>query len=133
MDVMIDSNVIISAAIFPNAKMDNFLECVSEEHQLFVCSYTLEEVIRVVKRKWPERLRSMEVFLHRLRYHFIRTPSLDILDPDIVIRDENDYPILASALLADVDILITGDHDFDDLGLERPEVMSIAAFVTEHM
>jgi len=126
---MIDSNVIISAAIFPNAKMDNFLECVSEEHQLFVCSYTLEEVIRVVKRKWPERLRSMEVFLHRLRYHFIRTPSLDILDPDIVIRDENDYPILASAIISEVDVLITGDKDFECLNLEKPEILTIREFI----
>jgi len=133
MDIMIDSNVIISAAIFPNARMDKFLECVSEEHQLFVSSYTLGEVIDVVKRKWPARLRSMELFLQALSYSYVRTPSLDILDPDIVIRDDDDYPILASAMLADVDILITGDHDFDDLGLERPEIMTIAEFVKDYM
>lgn len=129
MDVMIDSNIIISAAIFPNARMDKFLACVSEEHQLFVCSYTLEEVMRVVKRKWPNRLRSMELFLQALSYSYVRTPSLDILDPGVVIRDEDDYPVLASALLADVDILITGDHDFDGLGLDRPEIMTIKAFM----
>jgi len=133
MDIMIDSNVIISAAIFPNARMDSFLACVSEEHQLFVSSYTLGEVIDVVKRKWPNRLRSMELFLQTLSYSYVRTPSLDILEPDIVIRDEDDYPILASAMLADVDILITGDHDFDDLGLDRPEIMTIREFITGYM
>ena len=133
MGIMIDSNVIISAAIFPNARMDKFLECVSEDHQLFVSSYTLGEVIDVVKRKWPNRLRSMELFLQALSYNYVRTPSLDILDPDIVIRDDDDYPILASAMLADVDILITGDHDFDDLGLERPEIMTITEFVKDYM
>ena len=133
MDIMIDSNVIISAAIFPNARMDSFLECISEEHQLFVSSYTLGEVIDVVKRKWPARLRSMELFLQSLSYSYVRTPSLDILDPDIVIRDDDDYPVLASAMLADVDILITGDHDFDGLGLDRPEIMTIREFITGYM
>jgi len=133
MDIMIDSNVIISAAIFPNARMDSFLECVSEEHQLFVCSYSLEEVIDVVKRKWPNRLHSMELFLRSLSYSYVRTPSLDILDPDVVIRDDDDYPVLASAILADVDILITGDHDFDDLSLDRPEIMTIRDFITVYM
>jgi len=133
MDIMIDSNVIISAAIFPNTRMEKFLACIAEEHQLFVCSYSLEEVMRVIKRKWPVRIRGMELLLQKLNYNFVRTPSLEVLHPDVAIRDEDDYPILASALLADVDILITGDHDFDDLGLERPEIMTITEFMKEYM
>jgi predicted nucleic acid-binding protein len=50
------------------------------------------------------------------------------IDPDLYpkIRDKKDYPILASAIIADVDVFITGDKDFSAVDIERPEVMSIA-------
>ena len=36
---------------------------------------------------------------------------------------------LFSAIGADVDILVTGDHDFDDVVLERPEIMTLSEFM----
>jgi predicted nucleic acid-binding protein len=45
------------------------------------------------------------------------------------LRDAADYPILLSAILADADILITGDHDFDDAEVDRPEIMAISEFM----
>ena len=134
MDIMIDSNVVISAALFPNPRMNAFLQVISEEHQLFLSSYTMQEVEDVVKRKWPARMPVMERFLRNLSYVLVRTPSVDILDEDIYIRDTKDYPVLASAIIADVDVLITGDGDFDDVkDLERPEVVTIAEFREEYM
>lgn len=44
------------------------------------------------------------------------------------IRDESDYPILYTAILEDVDILITGDKDFLDIEIERPEILTPAQF-----
>ncbi|GHU95872.1 hypothetical protein FACS1894208_09510 [Clostridia bacterium] len=130
---MIDTNIIISAAFFPNARMNRLLNAISNEHKLFLCSYSLDEVSRVVNRKFPSGLRDMELFLHKLRYTLVRTPSVDILDTDIVIRDKNDYPILASAIIADVDVLVTGDKDFGGLDLERPEIMTLAEFGEKYL
>jgi predicted nucleic acid-binding protein len=49
------------------------------------------------------------------------------------IRDKKDYPILASAIIADVDVFITGDKDFGGLDLERPEIMSISDFEEKYL
>lgn len=57
------------------------------------------------------------------------------IDKDIYpkIRDKKDYPILASAIIADVDVFITGDKDFGGLDLERPEIMTITAFEQKYL
>ena len=45
-----------------------------------------------------------------------------------MIRDVKDVPILATAILENVDILVTGDEDFLVLQTERPEIMTMAEF-----
>jgi putative PIN family toxin of toxin-antitoxin system len=133
MDVMIDTNVIISAALFPNPRINHFLDVISLEHELFLCSYSLEEVDCVFRRKFPMRRAVMEIFLQQLRYTLIHTPSVDILENQIHLRDTKDDPIIASAIVADVDIFITGDKDFDDIDLERPEILTIAEFMEKYV
>jgi predicted nucleic acid-binding protein len=87
----------------------------------------------VVKRKFPSRIKNVELFLRKLQFTLIHTPSVDILDSDIIIRDKKDYPVMASAIIADVDVLITGDKDFDDVDVERPEIMNIIEFIKSYM
>ncbi len=36
------------------------------------------------------------------------------------IRDVKDYPVLYTAMIEDIDVLITGDKDFSDVGVDRP-------------
>jgi putative PIN family toxin of toxin-antitoxin system len=129
MDVMIDTNVVISAALFPGQRINRFLEVISQNHSLFLCSYTLEEIERVIKKKFPNRMEAMEIFLRKLSFTLIHTPTVDVVGAGFHIRDDKDYPILASAMVADVDVLITGDKDFDDVNVERPELLTIAEFM----
>lgn len=44
--------------------------------------------------------------------------------PLFKIRDVKDYMVLHTAIIADVDIFITGDKDFGDIEIERPEIMT---------
>lgn len=44
------------------------------------------------------------------------------------IRDGKDYPVLYTAIIEDVDILITGDKDFSDIHMDKPEIMTPAEF-----
>ena len=37
-----------------------------------------------------------------------------------------DYPVLYTAILEDVDILVTGDSDFEDVGVDKPEILTPA-------
>jgi predicted nucleic acid-binding protein len=55
------------------------------------------------------------------------------LKPDLFeIRDVKDYPILYSAITDDVDVFITGDDDFSDVKVEKPEIVSPAGFLDKY-
>ncbi len=49
------------------------------------------------------------------------------------IRDAKDYPVLYTAIIENVDILITGDKDFADIDIEKPEIMTPAEFMEEYL
>jgi len=48
-----------------------------------------------------------------------------------MIRDVNDRPILRAALKAKVDVLITGDKDFLESGVETPKIVTAAEFISD--
>ena len=50
--------------------------------------------------------------------------------PDI--RDEKDLPILVSAIIEDVDVLISSDADFAPLCLDRPEILAPKDYVNKY-
>lgn len=45
------------------------------------------------------------------------------------VRDADDRPILRAAVAAGADVLITGDKDFLESGIERPVIMTPAEFL----
>ena len=45
------------------------------------------------------------------------------------MRDSKDKPVLYSAIIANVDILITCDKDFEDVSVEKPQIMSATDFL----
>ena len=101
------------------------------EHQLVLSSYIVEELKDVVKRKFPNKVAVVDKLLAKMNYEYIYTP--DILDETLFkIRDVKDYPVLYSAILEDVDILVTGDSDFSDVKVEKPEILTPAEFVEKY-
>lgn len=101
------------------------------EHQLVLSSYIVEELKDVVKRKFPNKVRVVDTLLAKMNYEYVYTP--DILDETLFeIRDVKDYPVLYTAILEDVDILVTGDSDFSDVKVERPEILTPAEFVERY-
>ncbi len=132
MEIMLDTNIIISAALFPSPKMTAFLERVTQNNHITLCSYCLDELSDVIRRKFPGKQHDIEIFLQKLPFTFIRTPEIDLVEMDITIRDSADYPVLMSAILADVDILITGDKDFMDIDIEHPEILTPAEFMNKY-
>ncbi|MDR2615727.1 MAG: PIN domain-containing protein [Oscillospiraceae bacterium] len=126
---MLDTNVLFSAIFFPTERMNAFVYTLTRRHKVVLCSYSLEELYRITRRKMPEKIEAIEIFLQKFPYRLIHTPQTALAEGYFHLRDEADYPILLSALAADVDILVTGDRDFDDVDLERPEIMSSAEFM----
>jgi len=130
---MIDTNIIISAALFPQSALSKNVFAMADKYALVLSSNILDELRRTMERKFPAKTKEAENFMRRLRYELAYTPR-DI-DPDIFphIRDPKDYPILASAILANVDVFISGDADFNDVVLDFPEIMTPAEFAKEYL
>ena len=131
MRIMIDTNILISALLFPNSQMDTLIFRVTTEHQLVLSSYIVDEVLNVVRRKFGNKFEAMDLLLSRLPYELVYTPEHP--EPGLFdIRDEKDYPVLYSAITEDVDVFITGDRDFNGLNLEKPEILNPAGFLEKY-
>ena len=128
---MVDTNVLISLLVFSSKKMNQMMECIFMEHQLVLSSYIVEELKDVVRRKFPDKVGVVDTLLAKMNYEYVYTP--DILDETLFeIRDVKDYPVLYTAVLEDVDILVTGDNDFSDVDVDKPEVLTPAEFVERY-
>lgn len=125
---MLDTNVLASAILFPGGSMDRLIAHIDAQHELCLTSYVLDELKEVIKRKFPERQMALDRFLLKARYTFVRSPEFPPKGL-FEIRDEKDYPVLYTAIVEDVDILITGDKDFAGIAIDRPEIMTPAAFL----
>jgi len=131
MRIMLDTNVLISAIIFPNAKMDSLIYKATLDYQLVLSSYVIEELLDVTKRKFPNRINDVDLFLTRLPYELVYTPKE--LSADLFhIRDLDDYPVLYSAIIEDVDVFVSGDNDFDSVEIEKPEIITPAEFLERY-
>jgi len=132
MRIMIDTNVLISIIFFPSTQMNEFIIKVSQKHDIVLCSHIIDELKNVTKRKFTHKLKSLDDFLIELPYELVYTPTFIEKDRFPSIRDAHDYPILATAIIEDVDILITGDKDFSDIDIERPEIMTVSEFFAKY-
>lgn len=125
MKILVDTNILISAVLFPKSKPAKALIYTAENHEMILCDQNLSELREVLKRKAPGTLPDAEVLLAELSYELI--PS--VTHAEKLIRDSKDQPILNAAILYDIDIILTGDKDFLCLGLERPKCMTAAQFL----
>lgn len=48
------------------------------------------------------------------------------------IRDTKDYPVIYTALMENIDILITGDKDFEELQFDNLEILTPTQFLTNY-
>ncbi len=129
---MLDTNILISIVIFNSDKLKKMLIDICDKHTLVLSSYVIEELEEVTQRKFPSKKKNMAEFLFQLPYKLEYTPSV-ILDEKVLnIRDKKDIPVLYSAIISDVDILITGDRDFEDIDIEKPEIMTPNDFLEKY-
>jgi putative PIN family toxin of toxin-antitoxin system len=128
MRIMTDTNILISAILFPSSKAKRILERIVVEHQLVLCSYIIDELHRVFERKFWNKIEVLEPFLSELSFELVYTPKRFATDDYPSIRDRNDLPILVSAILSDIDIFITGDKDFHAVDIEKPQIVTLKDF-----
>ena len=125
MRILVDTNILFSALLFPNSKPARALMHIVEYHEMVLCDRNIVEIRDILRRKAPQYLPDAEVLLAELSYELI--PAVDHAEK--LIRDAKDQPILNAAIVADVDIILTGDKDFLSLDMEHPKCMTTTDFL----
>ena len=129
MRIMCDTNVLISGVLFPESPPGRILHEVTERGCLVLSSYIIEELNRVFQKKFPDKIKTLNRYLEQNEFELFITP-LDLRHVTVpLIRDTKDEPVLASAILADADFLITGDKDFANIEIDKPIILTPAAFL----
>lgn len=129
---MLDTNILVSLLLFPNHCMNHMMETILSAHNLVLSSFVVEELKAVVQRKFPAKTAIVDDLLTKMSFDLVYTPE-QITDKLFRIRDEKDYPVLYTAIIEDVDILITGDKDFAEIEIERPEILTPAEFMEKYL
>lgn len=132
MRIMLDTNVLISAILFPGDKINNMMNYIFLRHQLVLSSYVVEELKSVVRRKFPKKEPVIEKLLLMMSYEYVYTPD-DMKENLFSICDVKDYPVLYTAIIEDIDILITGDRDFEDIIIDKPLIMTPKEFSDKYI
>lgn len=129
---MLDTNVLISILFFPSKKFMQMLQYITQEHQLVLSSFVTDELIAVAEKKFPSKKKVIDKFLTELSYEFVYTPKT--FEKGLFeIRDINDYPVLYTAIIENIDIFITGDKDFTDVDIEKPRIMAPSDFIDKYV
>lgn len=132
MRVMLDTNILISIVIFNSDRLKQMLIDICDNYTLVLSSYVIQELEEVTEKKFANKKDAMSKFLFNLPYELEYTPSTILHEKALNIRDVKDAPVLYSAIISDVDILITGDKDFDNIDIEKPEIMTPSEFLKKY-
>jgi putative PIN family toxin of toxin-antitoxin system len=106
--IFLDTNVLASALTTRGLCAD-VLQRVIEDYELVTGEIVIEELLKVLSRKFDARmdkLRQTDRFLRR--FHVEPKPRLL---PDLDLSERNDLIVIGSAINAKAEILITGDHE----------------------
>ena len=131
MKVMIDTNIFISAALFPNGRAaEALLKALIPPYQPITCDYVVNELHRKFQEKFPHRMMELESFLCTALsvIQVVPTPT-ELQDAEQKIRDPKDRPILRAALASNADLFLTGDKDFLESPVKDPRIISVASFL----
>ena len=128
MRIMPDTNILVSAILLDSKAMNELFKTIFKQHTLVLSGYTIKELFEVAEEKFPDKTGVINRLLNRMPYEYINTP--DEITPGLFdIRDPDDYPILYTAIKANIDILITRDKDLLSVKIERPEIIKPHQFL----
>ena len=110
MKVFLDTNVLVSAFITETGSCSELFHAVvtTPEHYLITGEVVLEELQKILRDRFQKPEGLIQDFINFLRYdEVIPKPDKPFKIPEF--KDKDDLWILASALKANADVLITGD------------------------
>jgi predicted nucleic acid-binding protein len=97
-----------------------------------VCDYVIAELQLVTDRKFPAKREFLDRFFLELPFTLVYTPKVLDLSEFPEVRDRKDSPILATAIMEEVDVFVTGDKDFLVLDVDMPEILTMTEFLRQY-
>ena len=131
MKIMIDTNILISAFVFKSKTINEVIRRLTDEHEIVIASYCIEELKEVINEKFNIDINVVDNFLRSFPFNLVYSPT-NVEEKLFEIRDECDYIILHTAILENVDVLITGDKDFKEINIEHPEILTPREFLERY-
>jgi putative PIN family toxin of toxin-antitoxin system len=126
--VCLDSNVLVAAFVARGLCAD-LLKLVLSEHNLLIPEVVAEEVRRVLTMKLKASQAALSATEAVLEWCTL-VPRSDVPSP-ISLRDPDDERVLADAISAGADILVSGDQDLLVVAGDSPiRILSPRAFLT---
>jgi putative PIN family toxin of toxin-antitoxin system len=129
--LLIDTNILISAGLFPKSVPAKALQkALVPPHSVYISDYSVDEATRVARLKFPAKVKDLYAFLFKLllSVNFVESPPAEY-ERESKIRDIKDRPILRAALSANVDAILTGDKDFLEADVDKPQMITAAQFL----
>jgi len=128
MRVVFDTNIFISALVFPGGRAEAaLLRIIEGKDQLITSKAIIQEVLSVLARKFSrnkEELARTAVFLAELGELAHPRKRINIL------ADEPDNRILECALAGQADVIVTGDQAMLQLGEYRgPPILRLSEYL----
>ena len=131
MKVLIDTNILISAALNPvGIPYLAYKKAVTYPNKGIICEQNVLELHEIFRRKFPTKIQFLETFLSSASTSLIIVPiPKSPNNTEKQIRDVKDRPILRAAISANADILLTGDKDFLESNVKHPLPLTAAEFL----
>jgi len=126
--VFLDSNVLFSGLYSEEGPPGEILGLHSQGEIIVVVSQqVLEELVRNVREKLPRALPALGILLTNNPPEVVSDPSREAVDQSSGVINMQDAPILAAAMLARPDFLVTGNtrHFVDNPEVARFSGLSI--------
>lgn len=120
MKLVIDNNVLVSGTLWDGPSARLLTAILAGHAQMFVSEPLLAELLDVLRRpKFAERItrrhESPESIVARFRAGCFETSPVALAQPE-ELRDPDDVHVLACALAANADVIVSGDKDLLSLG-----------------
>lgn len=131
MKILIDTNVLISAALSSSGTpYKAYLKAVTPPNTAIICTQNVDELISIFNRKFPSKGDALNKFLSSVIsvLELVPVPEAEEFS-ECLIRDINDRPILRAAISSHADVILTGDKDFLESGLDIPRIVTPSEFL----
>ncbi len=110
--VFVDTNTFVSAVVFEGNERRLLMCALDRTIRFVLADVVLRETERVISSKFPHRLPTLEWVLDRLDFERVKELPQNLLRmASRVVRDPTDVEVLASIMLSEPDVALTGDKD----------------------